>query len=92
MARKRHAIVAIMAILLKLAIMSLVNMTTNMENIGVLCEEQDKCGLPAKAELKNINGFESYVQNKIFYEKLAKNGQFRLYFVPKFKMLKNCSR
>ena len=30
--------------------------------------------------------FKSYGQNKIFYEKLAKNGWFPLYFGPKLKM------
>ena len=43
-----------------------------------LCEEQEKCGLPVKAELKNVHRFKSYSQNKIFDEKVAKNGHFPL--------------
>ena len=43
-----------------------------------LCEEQEKCGLPVKAELKNVHRFKSYSQNKIFDEKVVKNGHFPL--------------
>ena len=39
-----------------------------------------------KAELKNMHRFKSYGQNKIFYEKVAKNGQFPLNFGPKLQM------
>ena len=51
-----------------------------------LCEEQEKCRYPVKAELKNVHQFKSYGQNKIFCEKVAKNEQFTLYFWPKLKM------
>ena len=43
-----------------------------------LCEEQEKCGYSVKAELKNVHRFKSYSQNKIFDEKVAKNGHFPL--------------
>ena len=33
-----------------------------------------------------MQGFNSYGQNKILCEKVAKNGQFPLYFGPKLKM------
>ena len=39
-----------------------------------------------KADLKNVHRFKSYGQNKIFREKVAKNGQFTLYFGSKIKM------
>ena len=39
-----------------------------------------------KAELKNIHRFKSYGQNKIFHQKVAKNGRFPLYFGPKLQM------
>ena len=39
-----------------------------------------------KAKLKNVHRFKSYGQNKIFYEKVAKNGRFPLHFGPKLKM------
>ena len=39
-----------------------------------------------KAKLKNVHRFKNYGQNKIFYEKVAKNGRFPLYFCPKLKM------
>ena len=40
-----------------------------------------------KAELKNIQRFKSYGQNKIFYKIVAKNGRFPLYFGPKLQMV-----
>jgi len=38
-----------------------------------------------KEELKNMQQFESYGQNKILYEIEAKNGRFPLYFGLKLK-------
>ena len=51
-----------------------------------LCEEQEKCGSPVKAELKNMHRLKSYGQNKIYCQKVAKNERFTLYFDPKIKM------
>ena len=39
-----------------------------------------------KAELKNMHRLKSYGQNKIFCQKVAKNGRFTLHFDPKLKM------
>ena len=52
-----------------------------------LFEEQEKCGLPVKAKLKNVRRFRSYSQNKIFYEKVAKNGRFLCILVQNLKWL-----
>ena len=51
-----------------------------------LCEEQEKCGSPVKAELKNMHRLKSYGQNKIYCQKEAKNERFTLYFYLKLKM------
>ena len=47
-----------------------------------LFEEQEKYRSTVKVKLKNMHQFKSYGQNKIFYEKVAKNGRFPLYFGP----------
>ena len=51
-----------------------------------LLEEQEKCGSAVKAELKNRHRLKSYGQNKIFCQKVAKNGRLTLYFDPKLKI------
>ena len=38
------------------------------------CKEQEKFGSPVKAELKIMHRLKSYGQNKIFRQKVAKNG------------------
>ena len=48
-----------------------------------LFEAQEKFRSGVKVDLKIMHRLKSYGQNKIFRQKVAKNGRFTLYFVPK---------